>query len=99
MISRYLDNSSYDAEDGAALKDIEACRAISSTVQTYLGPYGDGIRPKTVIEHLEKTIFTSEAAAHYPSVVFLVTARQQQESAEMATASFVIVLDGRPENF
>ncbi|KAF5982929.1 t-complex 1 subunit theta [Fusarium coicis] len=51
--------NNYDSEDGAVLRNIDACRAIASTVQTSLGPYG---RNKIVINHLQKMIPTSDAA-------------------------------------
>ncbi|TKA64735.1 hypothetical protein B0A55_11114 [Friedmanniomyces simplex] len=51
--------NSYDAEDGAVLRNIDACRTIASTVQTSLGPYG---RNKIVINHLQKMILTNDAA-------------------------------------
>ena len=47
VLSRDL--SSYESEDGAVLRNIDACRAIAQTVQTSLGPYG---RNKIVINHL-----------------------------------------------
>jgi len=90
--------SSYDSEDGAVLRNIDACRAISSTVQTSLGPYG---RNKIVINHLQKMILTSDAATIlreldvvHPAAKLLVMASQQQE-AEMGDATnLVIVLAG-----
>ncbi|ROV88245.1 hypothetical protein VSDG_09035 [Cytospora chrysosperma] len=90
--------NNYDAEDGAVLRNIEACRAISSTVQTSLGPYG---RNKIVINHLQKMILTSDAATIlreldvvHPAAKLLVMASQQQE-AEMGDATnLVIVLAG-----
>lgn len=90
--------SSYDSEDGAVLRNIEACRAISSTVQTSLGPYG---RNKIVINHLQKMILTSDAATIlreldvvHPAAKLLVMASQQQD-AEMGDATnLVIVLAG-----
>lgn len=89
---------SYDSEDGAVLRNIDACRAISSTVQTSLGPYG---RNKIVINHLQKMILTSDAATIlreldvvHPAAKLLVMASQQQE-AEMGDATnLVIVLAG-----
>lgn len=90
--------SSYDAEDGAVTRNIEACRAISQTVQTSLGPYG---RNKIVINHLQKMILTNDAATIlrelevvHPAAKLLVMASQQQE-AEMGDATnLVIVLAG-----
>jgi T-complex protein 1 subunit theta len=89
---------SYESEDGAVLRNIDACRTISSTVQTSLGPYG---RNKIVINHLQKMILTSDAATIlreldvvHPAAKLLVMASQQQE-AEMGDATnLVIVLAG-----
>ncbi|RAL63643.1 hypothetical protein DID88_003686 [Monilinia fructigena] len=76
----------YDSEDGAVIRNIDACRTIASTVQTSLGPYG---RNKIVINHLQKMILTSDAATIlreldvvHPAAKLLVMASQQQE-AEM----------------
>lgn len=89
---------SYDAEDGAVIRNIDACRTIASTVQTSLGPYG---RNKIVINHLQKMILTNDAATIlrelevvHPAAKLLVMASQQQE-AEMGDATnLVIVLAG-----
>ncbi|KAF2768033.1 T-complex protein 1 [Teratosphaeria nubilosa] len=88
----------YDAEDGAVLRNIDACRTIASTVQTSLGPYG---RNKIVINHLQKMILTNDAATIlreldvvHPAAKLLVMASQQQE-AEMGDATnLVVVLAG-----
>ncbi|MCJ1413005.1 T-complex protein 1 subunit theta [Ptychographa xylographoides] len=88
----------YESEDGAVLRNIEACRTIASTVQTSLGPYG---RNKIVINHLQKMILTSDAATIlreldvvHPAAKLIVMASQQQE-AEMGDATnMVIVLAG-----
>ena len=90
--------NSYESEDGAVLRNIEACRAIAQTVQTSLGPYG---RNKIVINHLQKMILTSDAATIlreldvvHPAAKLIVMASQQQE-AEMGDATnMVIVLAG-----
>jgi T-complex protein 1 subunit theta len=90
--------NNYESEDGAVLRNIDACRAITSTVQTSLGPYG---RNKIVINHLQKMILTSDAATIlreldvvHPAAKLLVMASQQQE-AEMGDATnLVIVLAG-----
>ncbi|KAJ6072592.1 hypothetical protein N7467_010677 [Penicillium canescens] len=89
---------SHDAEDGAVIRNIEACQAISGTVRTSLGPYG---RNKIVINHLQKMILTSDAATIlreldvvHPAAKLLVMASQQQD-AEMGDATnLVIVLAG-----
>ncbi|KAM0716427.1 hypothetical protein Q7P37_007872 [Cladosporium fusiforme] len=88
----------HDAEDGAVLRNIDACRTIAQTVQTSLGPYG---RNKIVINHLQKMILTNDAATIlrelevvHPAAKLLVMASQQQE-AEMGDATnLVIVLAG-----
>ncbi|KAF2791906.1 T-complex protein 1 [Melanomma pulvis-pyrius CBS 109.77] len=88
----------YDSEDGAVLRNIDACRTIAQTVQTSLGPYG---RNKIVINHLQKMILTSDAATIlrelevvHPAAKLLVMASQQQE-AEMGDATnMVIILAG-----
>ncbi|PKS10343.1 hypothetical protein jhhlp_002094 [Lomentospora prolificans] len=90
--------NNYDSEDGAVLRNIDACRAISSTVQTSLGPYG---RNKIVVNHLQKMVLTSDAATIlreldvvHPCAKLLVMASQQQE-AEMGDATnFVMVFAG-----
>jgi T-complex protein 1 subunit theta len=90
--------NNYDSEDGAVLRNIDACRAISSTVQTSLGPYG---RNKIVINHLQKMILTSDAATIlreldvvHPAAKLLVMASQQQESEMGDATNLVIVLAG-----
>lgn len=88
----------YESEDGAVIRNIEACRAIAQTIQTSLGPYG---RNKIVINHLQKMILTSDAASIlreldvvHPAAKLIVMASQQQE-AEMGDATnMVIVLCG-----
>ncbi|KAK3368081.1 chaperonin Cpn60/TCP-1 family [Podospora didyma] len=90
--------NNYDSEDGAVLRNIDACRAISSTVQTSLGPYG---RNKIVINHLQKMILTSDAATIlreldvvHPAAKLLVMASQQQESEMGDATNMVIVFAG-----
>jgi T-complex protein 1 subunit theta len=90
--------SSYDAEDGAVIRNIDACRTIASTVQTSLGPYG---RNKLVINHLQKQILTNDAATIlrelevvHPAAKLLVMASQQQEAELGDATNFVIVFAG-----
>ncbi|GAB7339956.1 hypothetical protein MBLNU457_6473t1 [Dothideomycetes sp. NU457] len=85
----------YDAEDGAVLRNIDACRTIASTVQTSLGPYG---RNKIVINHLQKMVLTNDAATIlreldvvHPAAKLLVMASQQQE-AEMGDATNLVII-------
>jgi T-complex protein 1 subunit theta len=80
------------------VRNIEACRAISQTVQTSLGPYG---RNKIVINHLQKMILTSDAVTIlkeldvvHPAAKLLVMASQQQESEMGDATNLVIVLAG-----
>ncbi|KAI9843606.1 MAG: T-complex protein 1 subunit theta [Sclerophora amabilis] len=89
---------SYESEDGAVIRNIDACRTIAQTVQTSFGPYG---RNKIVINHLQKMILTNDAATIlreldvvHPAAKLVVMASQQQE-AEMGDATnMVIVLAG-----
>ncbi|KAL8931320.1 MAG: hypothetical protein Q9211_007054 [Gyalolechia sp. 1 TL-2023] len=90
--------NNYDSEDGAVIRNIEACRAIAQTVQTSLGPYG---RNKIVINHLQKMILTSDAASIlkeldvvHPAAKLVVMASQQQESEIGDATNMVIVLAG-----
>ncbi|KAF2400988.1 T-complex protein 1 [Trichodelitschia bisporula] len=89
---------SYDAEDAAVLRNIDACRTIASTVQTSLGPYG---RNKIVVNHLQKMILTSDAATIlrelevvHPAAKLLVMASQQQEAEIGDATNMVIVFAG-----
>ncbi|KAL8888913.1 MAG: hypothetical protein Q9205_002936 [Flavoplaca limonia] len=90
--------NNYDSEDGAVIRNIEACRAIAQTVQTSFGPYG---RNKIVINHLQKMILTSDAASIlneldvvHPAAKLVVMASQQQESEIGDATNMVIVLAG-----
>ncbi|KAI5290395.1 T-complex protein 1 subunit theta [Ascosphaera aggregata] len=87
--------TSHDAEDGAVIRNIEACNAIAQTVQTSLGPYG---KNKIVINHLQKLILTSDAATIlrelevvHPAAKLLVMASQQQE-AELGDATNLVII-------
>lgn len=89
---------SHDSEDGAVIRNIEACQAISQTVKTSLGPYG---RNKIVINHLQKMILTSDAATIlreldvvHPAAKLLVMASQQQDAEMGDGTNLVIVLAG-----
>ncbi|KAI1003918.1 putative T-complex protein 1 subunit theta [Podosphaera aphanis] len=90
--------NSYSSEDGAVLRNIEACRTISSTVQTSFGPCG---RNKIVINHLQKMILTSDAATIlreldvvHPAAKLVVMASQQQEAEVGDATNLVVVLAG-----
>ncbi|KAI9830110.1 MAG: T-complex protein 1 subunit theta [Phylliscum demangeonii] len=89
---------SYDSEDGAVLRNVDACRTIAQTVQTSFGPYG---RNKIVINHLQKMILTNDAATIlreldvvHPAAKLLVMASQQQEIEMGDATNLVIVLAG-----
>lgn len=78
----------YASEDGAVIRNIDACNTIASTVLTSLGPFG---RNKIVINHLQKMVLTSDAATIlrelevvHPAAKLCVMASQQQE-AEVRT--------------
>lgn len=95
QLTKTLVCNSYDAEDGAVIRNIDACRQIASTVQTSLGPYG---RNKIVINHLQKMILTNDAATIlrelevvHPAAKLLVMASQQQE-AEMGDATNMVIV-------
>ncbi|KZF21634.1 T-complex protein 1 [Xylona heveae TC161] len=88
----------YDSEDGAVLRNIDACRTIAQTVQSSLGPHG---RNKIVINHLQKMVLTSDAATIlreldvvHPAAKLLVMASQQQEAEMGDGTNLVIVLAG-----
>ncbi|KAI9741142.1 MAG: T-complex protein 1 subunit theta [Cirrosporium novae-zelandiae] len=90
--------NNYESEDGAVLRNIEACRAISQTVETSFGPYG---RNKIVINHLQKMTLTSDAATIlreldvvHPAAKLIVMASQQQEAELGDATNLVIVLAG-----
>ncbi|KAI5780159.1 chaperonin Cpn60/TCP-1 family [Peziza echinospora] len=88
----------HSSEDGAVIRNIDACRTIAQTVQTSLGPYG---RNKIVINHLQKMILTSDAATIlrelevvHPAAKLVVMASQQQEAEMGDGTNFVIILAG-----
>ncbi|KAA8914821.1 chaperonin Cpn60/TCP-1 family [Sphaerosporella brunnea] len=88
----------YTSEDGAVIRNIDACQAMASTVQTSLGPFG---RSKIIITHLQKIILTSDAATIvseldvvHPAAKLLVMASQQQQAEMGDGTNMVIVLAG-----
>ncbi|PLB37889.1 chaperonin-containing T-complex subunit CCT8 [Aspergillus candidus] len=88
----------HDAEDGAVIRNIEACQAIAQTVLTSLGPYG---RNKIVINHLQKLVLTSDAASIlrelevvHPAAKLLVMSSQQQDAEMGDGTNLVIILAG-----
>ncbi|KAF8455402.1 T-complex protein 1 subunit theta [Terfezia claveryi] len=90
--------STHQSEDGAVIRNIDACRTIAQTVQTSLGPYG---RNKIVINHLQKMILTNDAATIlrelevvHPAAKLVVMASQQQEAEMGDGTNIVIILAG-----
>ncbi|RPB18477.1 T-complex protein 1 [Terfezia boudieri ATCC MYA-4762] len=90
--------STHQSEDGAVIRNIDACRTIALTVQTSLGPYG---RNKIVINHLQKMILTNDAATIlrelevvHPAAKLVVMASQQQEAEMGDGTNIVIILAG-----
>src|SRR5262249_9761067 len=89
---------SHDAEDGAVLRNIDACRTISQTLLTSLGPFG---RNKIVINHLQNMVLTSDAATIlreldvvHPAAKLLVMASEQQEAEMGDGTNMVVILAG-----
>lgn len=91
-------NKTYDGIYGAVLRNIEAGKAISSMVQTSLGPNGMN---KLVVNHLEKILVTSDCATivrelevQHPAAKMLVMASEMQESEYGDNTNFVISFAG-----
>ncbi|KAK9451407.1 chaperonin Cpn60/TCP-1 family [Limtongia smithiae] len=88
----------YQSEDGAINRNINACREIASIVRTSIGPCG---RNKIVINHLQKIFLTSDAATIlreldviHPAAKLMVMASQQQQSEMGDATNLVIILAG-----
>ncbi|KAK9383213.1 chaperonin Cpn60/TCP-1 family [Kockiozyma suomiensis] len=88
----------YQSEDGAISRNIDACREIASIVRTSIGPCG---RNKIVINHLQKVFLTSDAATIlreleviHPAAKLMVMASQQQESEMGDATNLVIIMAG-----
>lgn len=80
------------------LRNIDASRAIASTVSTSFGPFG---RNKIVLNHLQKLILTNDAVTIlreldvvHPAAKLLVMASQQQEAELGDATNLVMVLAG-----
>lgn len=88
----------YSNEDGAVNRNIAAVREIAQMVRTSIGPCG---RNKIVVNHLQKTFLTSDAATIlreleivHPAAKLVVMASQQQELELGDASNLVIVLAG-----
>lgn len=88
----------YQSEDGAVNRNIQAVREISSMVRTSIGPSG---RNKIVVNHLSKIFLTSDAATIlkelevvHPAAKLVVMASQQQENEMGDGTNLVLVLAG-----
>ena len=82
----------------ATLKNIEACKNLSTIVRTSLGPNGMN---KMVINHLEKLFITNDSATivqelevQHPAAKMLVLASKMQESESGDGTNLVVVLGG-----
>ncbi|CDR39364.1 CYFA0S03e02542g1_1 [Cyberlindnera fabianii] len=89
---------SHSSDDGAVVRNIEACREISKMVLTSIGPCG---RNKIIVNHLGKVFITNDAATMlqeldvvHPAVKLLVMASQQQEMEMGDGTNFVLVFAG-----
>lgn len=90
--------SSYSAEDGATIRNIEAVREISSIVLTSMGPSG---RNKILVNKHDRTFVTNDAATIlneldivHPAVKMLIMASKQQEFEMGDNTNLVIILAG-----
>jgi len=84
--------------EAATLKNIDACKQLTNTVRTSLGPNGMN---KMVINHLEKLFVTNDSATimkelevQHPAAKLLVMASKMQEQDVGDGTNFVVVLAG-----
>jgi T-complex protein 1 subunit theta len=89
-------HKTFEGVQGAVIRNIEACKAISGMVQTSLGPNGMN---KLVLNHLEKVIVTSDCATilkelevQHPAAKLLVLAAEMQETEFGDNTNFVSIL-------
>ena len=82
----------------AVIKNIEACKKLSSMTKTSLGPNG---KKKMVINHIEKLFVTNDASTIikeldvvHPAAKILVMASQMQEQEVGDGTNFVVVFGG-----
>merc|ERR1719324_1503102 len=84
--------------EAATLKNIDACKQLTNTVRTSLGPNGMN---KMVINHLEKLFVTNDSATimkelevQHPAAKLLVMASKMQEQDVGDGTNFVVVFAG-----
>jgi T-complex protein 1 subunit theta len=88
----------YSGLEEAILKNIEACKQLSTITRTSLGPYGLN---KMVVNNLEKLFVTTDAATimkelevHHPAAKLVVMAAKLQESEAGDATNLVVILAG-----
>lgn len=88
----------YSNSDGAIIRNIQACKEISSMCLTSIGPCG---RNKIIVNHLGKIFITNDAATMmdeldvvHPAVKLLCMASRQQEQEMGDMTNFVLVFAG-----
>jgi len=82
----------------AVIRNIQACKAFTSTLRTTFGPRGMN---KMVINHLSKLFVTNDAATiikelevEHPAVKLIVLASQMQEQEVGDGTNYVVILAG-----
>ena len=88
----------YSGVEEAILKNIEACKQLSTITRTSLGPYGLN---KMVVNNLEKLFVTTDAATimkeldvHHPAAKLIVMASKMQETEVGDGTNLVVILAG-----
>jgi T-complex protein 1 subunit theta len=88
----------YSGVEEAMLKNIEACKQLSTITRTSLGPYGLN---KMVVNNLEKLFVTTDAATimkeldvHHPAARLIVMAARLQETEVGDGTNLVVILAG-----
>lgn len=86
------------SQDGAVIRNIQACREILTMCATSLGPCG---KNKIIVNHLQKIFITNDAATMlheldvvHPAVKLLVMASNQQDQEMGDFTNYVIVFAG-----
>ncbi|ODV93162.1 hypothetical protein PACTADRAFT_4949 [Pachysolen tannophilus NRRL Y-2460] len=88
----------YSSSDGAIVRNIQACKEVTSMCLTSIGPCG---RNKIIVNHLGKVFITNDAATMlkeldvvHPAVKILCMASNQQEQEMGDLTNFVMILAG-----
>ncbi|CAN0106406.1 unnamed protein product, partial [Ectocarpus sp. 12 AP-2014] len=91
-------HNSYEGVDEAIMRNINAAKELAAIVRTSLGPNGMN---KLVVNHLDKTIVTSDGATivrelevMHPAAKMVVLASQMQEQEAGDGTSLVVTLTG-----